>query len=224
MPNKRISTENLIKLHEALLIFPPYSKERRNEILKFSKENDVSEWTVRRQYNEWMSISIEGRKDKGTSKIAPKQEVEYWIIMVAAVQLATLNKKGHMCSTRRAIEILENGITYDDIPFKLPSGKLTISTANRWIRSLKIRNRRKFRNFIPIHFRAEHSNELWQMDVSPSDAKYFGDSIRRDGRKPYIYSVTDDHSGVVYAEYRETRDEDIQAGFEIIYAAMSEKK
>jgi hypothetical protein len=31
--------------------------------------------------------------------------------MVAAVQLATLNKKDHMCSTRRAIEILEDGIS-----------------------------------------------------------------------------------------------------------------
>ncbi len=63
--------------------------------------------------------------------------------------------------------------------------------------------RRKFRQLPPIHFRAGHGNELWQVDVSPSDAKYFGDRMRRDGKTPRLYGVTDDHSGGVYAEYKE---------------------
>lgn len=224
MPHKPIPTERLIALHEALLQFPPYSKERREEILKVSEEYNVAEYTVRRQYNQWVNISIEGRKDKGTSRIAPPQELEHWIVMLAAVQLATLNQKRHMCSTRRAIEILEDGVSSEGKKFSLSKGKLKVSTANRWLRALRIRDGRKFRQVVPIHFRAEFSNQLWQIDSSPSDAKYFGDRKRKDGRAPNFYAVTDDHSGVIYAAYRETRDEEVQAGLEVLYEAMAPKQ
>ena len=224
MIRKRLPTDMLIELHEALQRYPKYSRKRRQEFTAVAQKTGISEATVRRQYNRFMNIKIQGRPDRGQSKIASTKKMEEWISMVAAVQLATSNKKGHMCSTRRAIQILEQGVTYDNKPFQLPAGKLKVSTANRWLQSLRIRKGRKFRHMVPIHFRAENSNELWQVDISPSDAKYFGTRMRKDGRKPYIYAVTDDHSGVVYAEYRETRDEDVRAGLEVIYAAMAPKE
>lgn len=223
MPKKSIPVEYLIALHEAFSCFPFHSPERRQEVLKIAKETGASESTVRRQYQKWINLSLKGRKDKGTARVTSTKTIEEWVTMVAAVQLATLNKKGHMSSTRRAIEILEDGITYEGKTFQLPKGKLVVSTANRWLRSMRIREGRKFRQMVPVHFRADHSNELWQMDVSPSDAKYFGDRMRRDGRKPYLYAVADDHSSMVYAKYRETREEDVQAALEVIYAAMAEK-
>lgn len=224
MPQKTIPVERLMVLHESLMRSPPYSNERRQEILNVAKEYQIAEYTVRRQYNQWINISLKGRSDKGSSRIAPKAEMEHWIIMVAAVQLATHNKKGHICSTRRAIEVLENSVGYGDKKFCLPKGKLTVSTANRWLKILRIRDGRKFRIIVPIHFRAENSNQLWQVDTSPSDAKYFGDRKRSDGKTPQFYAVTDDHSGVVYAAYRETRDEDVQAGLEVLYETMAPKK
>lgn len=226
MPQKPIPVERLIALHEALLLFPPYSNERRKEIQTVAKEYRIAEYTVRRQYQQWVNISLTGRKDKGVSRITSQKEMERWIIMVASVLLATLNKKRHMCSTRRAIQLLEDGITYshENKKFQLPAGKLTVPTANRWLKILRIRDRKTFRHIVPIHFRAEYSNELWQVDVSPSDAKYFGTRKRSDGRVPQFYSVTDDHSSVVYAAYRETRSENIQAGLEVLYEAMAAKK
>ena len=224
MPRKSISVEQLMALHEVFLQFPPHSGERRQEVLMIAKQTGLSECSVRRQYRQWINLSAEGRRDRGTTRIASPEEVERWITMLAAVQLATLNKKGHACSTRRAIELLEHGIMFEDTSFQLPPGKLTVPTANRLLRSFRIRDGKRFRQLVPVHFRAERSNELWQMDMSPSDAKYFGARMRKDGKKPYIYALTDDHSGVVYAEYRETRDENVQAALEVIYAAMAEKK
>ncbi|MBF0232946.1 MAG: transposase family protein [Desulfamplus sp.] len=224
MSQKKIAVEQLIALKEALIQHPQFSVERRQEFIKFAKDNGVSESTVRRQYNQWLHIHLKSRKDKNIPRIESSEKLQEWLIMIAAIQLATLNKKGHSCSTRRAIEILEDGIFQEKIKFQLPAGKLTTSTTNRWLNKLKIRDGKSFRHLVPIHFRAEYSNELWQMDVSPSDAKYFGSKMRKDGRKPYLYSVVDDHSGVIYAEYRETRDEDVQAGLEVIYAAMAQKK
>lgn len=223
MSRKKIPVEILMELHEILQRFPKHSRQRRQEFIKVAKQTGLSEGTVRRQYNRFMNINSQGRKDYGQARVVSTEQMEQWVSMVAAVQLATRNKKGHMCSTRRAIELLEEGVTYEDKTFRIPPGKLKISTANRWLQTLRIRKGRKFRQVVPVHFRAEYSNELWQMDVSPSDAKYFGTRMRKDGKKPYIYAVTDDHSGVIYAEYRETRDEDVMAGLEVIYAAMAPK-
>lgn len=223
MLQKSISTERLIKLHEVMIRFPPYSAERRQEVLRLAEENGLSEYTVRRQYQKWISLTLKGRKDKGTSKITSTSEIHEWICMIAAVQIATLNKKGHKCSTRRAIEILEDGVSFEDKTFRLPSGKLSVPTADRWLRTLRIREGKKFHQIVPIHFRAEHSNELWQVDMSVSDAQYFGERKKSNGRKPFFYAITDDRSGVVYAEYRETRGEDVQAALEVIYAAMADK-
>ena len=141
-------------LHEALQRCPKHSHRRRQEFLDIAKQTGMSEGTVRRQYNRLMNINIEGRKDRGQARVASTKEMEEWVSMVAAVQLATRNKKGHMCSTRRAIELLEDGVSHENKTFRLPSGKLKVSTANRWLQALRIRKGRKFRQVVPVHFRA----------------------------------------------------------------------
>lgn len=225
MPVKKpLPVERLIELHENLIHHAAYSSERRNEFVKIAEQFKISEYTVRRQYNNWIRINLKGRSDKGHAKVASNKEIEEWVSMIAAIQIASLNKKKHMCSTRRAIELLEDGILVNEKSFEIPKGKLIVSTANRWLRTLRIRKGKHFTHVVPIHFRAEYSNELWHADVSPSDAQYFGDRMRSDKKKPHFYAVVDDHSSVVYAEYRETRDEDVQAGLEVIYNAMAAKK
>jgi hypothetical protein len=101
MPQKTIPVERLIDLHKALLRFPPYSGERCQEILKVAAEYRLSEYTVRRHYRRWINLTLEGRSDKGTARVTSTKEIKEWVAMVGAVQMATLNKKGHMCSTRR---------------------------------------------------------------------------------------------------------------------------
>ena len=220
---KNIPTERLVVLHETFRQFPEHSAERRQEVRAAAEEYGLSEWTVRRQYRQWLQHDETKRSDKGEARIASTEGVTQWAMWIAAIQLATHNKKGHMCSTRRAIELLEDGIQIEGEEARLPAGKLKLSTANRWLQQLRIREGRKFRQLPPIHFRAEHSNEFWQVDVSPSDAKYFGERMRRDGKTPRLYGVTDDHSGVVYAEYKETLGEDPLAMLEVLYAAMAGK-
>lgn len=76
MPQKLIPVERLIALHEALLLSSPYSAQRRQEFLKVAQEYHIAEYTVRRQYHQWINISIKGRSDKEFSRIAPQKEIE----------------------------------------------------------------------------------------------------------------------------------------------------
>ena len=107
MAKRSIAVERLIDLHEALARFAPHSRQRRREILKVAKESGVSEWTVRRQYAQWINLHLKGRVDKGKPRVTSAQELEEWV------------------------EMLEDGITYEGKVFQLPRGKLTSSTANR---------------------------------------------------------------------------------------------
>ena len=57
-----------------------------------------------------------------------------------------------------------------------------------------------------MRFQAEHSNDCWQFDMSPSDLKRIEkpDWIEPGKGEPTVmlYSVVDDRSGVAYQEYR----------------------
>jgi hypothetical protein len=53
-----------------------------------------------------------------------------------------------------------------------------------------------------VRFQAEHSNDCWQFDMSPSDLKQLKKPswVREDGSPPtlMLFSAVDDRSGVAY--------------------------
>lgn len=55
---------------------------------------------------------------------------------------------------------------------------------------------------IVVHFQAEQSNDLWQMDFTPSELKKLpqSDSLSSD-KGLMLASFVDDRSGVLYQEY-----------------------
>ena len=78
-----------------------------------------------------------------------------------------------------------------------------------------------------MRFQAEHSNELWQFDISPSDLKQLKAPAWMDGNKGkptlMLYSVVDDRSGVAYQEYHCTYGESVEAALQFLFNAMTAK-
>jgi hypothetical protein len=78
-----------------------------------------------------------------------------------------------------------------------------------------------------VRFQAEHSNDCWQFDLSPSDLKEVKEPswIRADQKAPtlMLFSVVDDRSGVTYQEYRCVYGEDVVADLRFLFNAMAPK-
>jgi hypothetical protein len=66
-----------------------------------------------------------------------------------------------------------------------------------------------------VRFQAEHSNDCWQFDMSPSDLKQIKKPswVREDGIPPtlMLFSTVDDRSGTAYQKYRCVYGEDAGA-------------
>ena len=78
-----------------------------------------------------------------------------------------------------------------------------------------------------MRFQAEHSNDCWQFDLSPSDLKQIKEPpwLRPDRAAPtlMVFSVVDDRSGVAYQEYRCVYGEDVEAALRFLFNAMAPK-
>jgi hypothetical protein len=78
-----------------------------------------------------------------------------------------------------------------------------------------------------VRFQAEHSNDCWQFDLSPSDLKHVEAPlwIEPDRGQPQLmlFSVVDDRSGVSYQEYRCVYGEDVEAALRFLFNAMAPK-
>ena len=76
-------------------------------------------------------------------------------------------------------------------------------------------------------FQAEHANDCWQFDLSPSDLKQVPAPLWVEaGRGPptlMLFSVVDDRSGVAYQEYRCVYGEDVAAALRFLFNAMAPK-
>ncbi|MGH2416524.1 MAG: IS481 family transposase, partial [Microcystaceae cyanobacterium] len=79
-----------------------------------------------------------------------------------------------------------------------------------------------------VRFQAEHSNECWHFDLSPSDLKHVKSPAWIEPGRGHpllmLYSVVDDRSGVAYQEYHGVYGEDVGAALRFLFAAMSAKK
>ena len=154
--------------------------------------------------------------------------MERFCELVAAMKLRTTNQKGRHLSTVRAIELLvEHGIETLDGLVRAPPGLLTRTTVNRYLRAWGLDDERMSRPPPAQRFQAEHVNECWQFDLSPSDLKQVPAPLWVEaGRGPptlVLFSAVDDRSGVVYQEYRCVYGEDVAAALRFLFNAISPK-
>ena len=110
---------------------------------------------------------------------------------------------------------------------KRPRGWLKTATVNRHLKQWGL-DWRTFRREPPaVRFQAQHSNELWQFDISSSDLKQLKAPAWIDVTKGpptlMLYSVVDDRSGVAYQEYHCAYGEDVEAARKFLFNTMAPK-
>jgi hypothetical protein len=159
--------------------------------------------------------------------MAPEQ-MERYCEVVAALKVRTGNKQGRHLSTPAAIRLLEeHGVETPDGLLRAPKGMLARSTVNRYLKLWGVDHRTLTREPPAVRFQAEHSNDCWHFDLSPSDLKH----VKRpawfeEGRGHpllMLYSVVDDRSGMAYQEYHGVYGEDVEAALRFLFNAMASK-
>lgn len=223
-----IPVEALLDLRRRLQIFPPRSHERRRIILQVAELYGISETTLYRALRATGIPKALRRSDRGLPRVIPKESMERYCELIAAIKVRTSNKKGRCLSTNEALRILtEYGIETPDGFCKMPAGILSITTVNRYLRDWGYDRTTLEREPVAVRFQAIHSNDCWQFDLSPSDLKEVKEpSWVREGKgNPtlMLYSVVDDRSGVSYQEYHCVYGEDVEAALRFLFRAMAPK-
>jgi hypothetical protein len=229
VPSKPLPPEALIDLSRRLAPLPPRSHERRLVMQETALLYGVSEQTLYRGLT--MRTRPKGlrRADHGSPRVLPEQELERICELIAAIKVRTTNKKDHYLSTGEAIRLIESfGMETPDGLVKAPAGVLKKATVNRYLRQWGYDRTTLGRQPPCVRFQAEHSNECWQFDLSPSDIKEFEEPpswVRADGKAPTptLFSVVDDRSGVAYQEYRTVYGEDTVSALRFLFNAMAPK-
>jgi hypothetical protein len=224
----RIPHEALVSLRHRLEMLPARHADRKGMITGAAALYGVSRATLYRELRRQLRPQPLHRSDRGKPKAIPAAELERYCETIAAMKLRTLNGKGRHLSTVQAIRILEeHGVETPDGPVRLPPGLLSKATANRYLKEWGYDHERMTRPPAAVRFQAEHSNDLWHFDLSPSDLKQVDcPSWIEPGRGTptlMIYSAVDDRSGVAYQEYHGVYGEDVEAGLRFLFNAMASK-
>jgi hypothetical protein len=165
----------------------------------------------------------------GKPRLLPKNELERYCELIAALKLRTTNKKGRHLSTGRAIELLESyGVETAQGLVTVPKGLLSCPTVNRYLSLLRLDQPHLLREPPAVRFQAEYSNDCWQFDMSPSDLKHIDKPDWIDLKKGeptlMLFSVVDDRSGVCYQEYHCVYGEDAESALRFLYNARHQKR
>ncbi len=168
------------------------------------------------------------RADRGIPRALPKDQLERYCELIAAIKVRTSNKKGRHLSTTGAVRLIEEfGIDTPDGHVQAPKGLLNKTTVNRYLQKWGYDRRSLSREPAAVRFQAEHSNDCWQFDMSPSDLKQLKKPswVREDGSPPtlMLFSTVDDRSCVAYQEYRCVYGEDAGAALRFLFNAMAPK-
>src|ERR1700736_3924706 len=168
------------------------------------------------------------RSDRGTPRVLPQDKLEYYCELIAAIKVRTSNKKGRHLSTGEAIRLIEEfGVETPDGLIKAQKSMFKTTTVNRYLRQWGYDHETLRRQPAAVRFQAEHSNDCWQFDMSPSDLKQIKKPswVRDDGTPPtlMLFSTVDDRSGVAYQEYRCVYGEDAGAALRFLFNAMTPK-
>ena len=228
MPTKQIAAEALLALHRRLSTLPPRSHERRLVMQDTARLYGVSEPTLYRALTARGRLKIVRRADRGTPRVLPQEQLERYCELIAAIKVRTSNKKQRHLSTGEAIRLLEEfGLETPEGFVQAPKGRLTRTTVNRYLQQWGFDRTRLLRQPAAVRFQAEHSNDCWQFDLSPSDLKAVKEPswVRPEVGAPtlMLFSVVDDRSGVAYQEYHCVYGEDVEAALRFLFNAMAPK-
>ena len=170
MTRKKIPAEALINLRHRLDVLPSRCQERRQLVEETANLYGVSIDTLYRALRQNLRPKSINRSDSGTPRKLSSAEMELYCEVIAAMKIRTCNKKGRHVSTARAIELLEEyGMDTPQGFIKPPKGLLTKPTVNRYLKKWGYDHLTMTRQPPAVRFQAEHSNECWHFDLSPSD-------------------------------------------------------
>ena len=231
MPARRhspIPVDSLLALRQRLDRLPPRSAERTAQVVCVGELYGVSTDTVYRLLRGLNKPKAAQRNDHGQPRVLPKAELEHYCELVAALKLRTTNKKGRHLSTTRAIELLEDyGVETPLGLVQAPEGVLSKTTVNTYLNRLGLDQARLTRQPPAVRFQAEHSNDCWQFDMSPSDLKHVEAPLWVEAGRGeptlMLFSVVDDRSGVACQEYRCVYGEDAESALRFLFNAMAPK-
>ena len=155
--------------------------------------------------------------------------MEYYCELIAAIKVRTSNRKGRHLSTGEAIRLIEEfGVETPDGLIKAQKSMFKTTTVNRYLRQWGYDHETLRRQPAAVRFQAEHSNDCWQFDLSPSDLKQIKEPLWLQPNKSaptlMLFSVVDDRSGVAYQEYRCVYGEDVEAALRFLFNAMAPKQ
>jgi hypothetical protein len=224
-----IPAEALMDLRRRLATLPPRSPERRRLMHETACLYGVSEQTLYRVLRQQgKPHTVTRRMDRGVPRVLPKGELDRYLELIAAVKLRTTNRKGRHLSTGEAIRLLEDyGLETPQGRVQAPKGVLKTATVNRYLKQWGLDWRTLRREPPAVRFQAQHSNELWQFDISPSDLKQLKTPAWIDATKGpptlMLFSVVDDRSGVAYQEYHCAYGEDVESALKFLFNAMAPK-
>jgi hypothetical protein len=225
---KSLPVESLLQLKHRLDTLPPRHGERKELVASMADLYGVSSATIYRALRELHKPKAATRADFGRPRKIPASQMIRYCEIVAALKLRTTNKQGRHLSTSRAIELLEKyGVETDQGHIQAPAGLLNRVTVNRFLVRWGYDHSHLTRQPPAVRFQADHSNDCWQFDLSPSDLKHIGNpSWVEPGRKQpllMLFSVVDDRSGVCYQEYKYVYGEDVESALRFLFNAMSPK-
>ena len=225
---KAIPVDSLLQLRQRLDRLPHKSPERATQIAAAAGLYGVSATTVYRALQVFQKPHAAHRADHGKPRLLPQLELERYCELIAALKLRTSNKAGRHLSTGRAIELMEDhGVETAQGLVKAPKGLLRRPTVNRHLSLLRLDQPHLLREPPAVRFQAEHSNDCWQFDMSPSDLKHIDKPDWIDPAKGVptlmLFSVVDDRSGVGYQEYQCVYGEDAESALRFLFNAMAAK-
>ncbi|MBW4689695.1 MAG: IS481 family transposase [Komarekiella atlantica HA4396-MV6] len=220
--------ETIVDLRRRLDLLPPRSSERRALIEEIAQLYGVSLDTVYRALKQGKQLRSLHRVDCGIPRVMPRNSLERYCEVIAALKIRTSNRKGHHLSTSEAIRLLEeHGIQTADGHVQAPPGLLKPTTVNRYLKQWGYDHNTLRRQPAAVRFQAEESNQCWHFDLSQSDLKHVKAPIWMESGRGHpllmLYSVVDDRSGVTYQEYHGVYGEDVEAALRFMFAAMSPK-
>jgi hypothetical protein len=226
--SKGIPVDSLLHLRQRLDRLPRKSPERANQIAAVAELYGVSTTTVYRALQVFHKPHAAHRADHGKPRLLPQTELERYCELIAALKLRTTNQQGRHLSTGRAIELMEDyGVETAQGLIQVPKGLLCRPTVNRYLSLWRLDQPRLLREPPAVRFQAEHSNDCWQFDLSPSDLKRIEKPDWVDPAKGeptlMLFSVVDDRSGVGYQEYRCVYGEDAESALRFLFNAMAAK-
>ena len=200
---KLIPAEVLVDLSRRLATLSARSHERRLVVAEAARALGVSEPTLYRALAKRYRPQALRRADRGTPRALPAEQMERYCEIIAAIKVRTSNKKGRHLSTGESIRLIEAfGIDTPDGHVRVSAGTLNKTTVNRYLQQWGYDRTTLGRPPPAVRFQAEHSNDCWQFDLSPSDCKEIEAPswVRPDLKAPtlMLFSVVDDRSGMTY--------------------------